>query len=137
MQWADVLRKPSPKQLRQFAGLWLVVFLAMAGWRTWRGGIDMTAVVIAAAAVIVGVTGLRRPALVRPIYTGWMAAAFPIGWTVSKLALAVIFYAVILPVGWIFDLMGRDLLQLVQPRPGTLWRPKRQPTSPRSYLRQF
>jgi Saxitoxin biosynthesis operon protein SxtJ len=137
MQWADAVRKPSPKQLRQFAGLWLVVFLAMAGWRAWQGRADTTAVIVAAVAVVVGVTGLLAPALVRPIYTGWMVAAFPIGWTVSKVALGVIFFVVITPLAWVFRLTGRDLLHLRRPPEGSLWTPKRQPASPKEYLRQF
>ena len=33
MQWSDVIAPPSPKKLRQFAGLWLVFFAALGVWR--------------------------------------------------------------------------------------------------------
>jgi Saxitoxin biosynthesis operon protein SxtJ len=136
MQWADVVRKPSGRHLRQFAGLWLVVFLAMAGWRAVQGRPDTTAAVIAGLAVLVGVAGLLAPALVRPIYAGWMVAAFPIGWTVSRLALAFIFFVIFAPLAWVFRRTGRDALHRRRPGGTTLWVEKIQPESAREYLRQ-
>jgi hypothetical protein len=76
--------------LRKFAGLGLVVFGGLAAWRFWYGQTGAWTISLAAAAVVVGVAGLVRPALVRPIYSGWMMAAFPIGWTVSHIALGVV-----------------------------------------------
>jgi len=137
MQWSDVVRKPPRSHLRQFAGLFLVVFLAMAGWRAWQGRPDTIAAILAGMAVVVGVPGLLFPALVRPIYTGWMVAAFPIGWTVSKLALGFIFFVIITPVAWVFRLKGRDLLQLKRQDRKTFWQAKSAPSEAREYFRQF
>ena len=136
MQWSDVTKAPPRKQLRQFAGLFLVVFLGLAAWRWFGGKPDAWAAGLAAAAIVVGATGLMFPAAVRPIYTGWMVAAFPIGWTVSRVVLGVVFFLVITPIGWAFKLMGRDLLWLRRHGGATYWAPKRQASTLREYLRQ-
>src|SRR5262245_17697081 len=129
MQWSDVIKPPSPKILRQFAGLFLIEFLVMAGLRWYRGHADAWAVGLATVAVVVGVTGLVAPAVIRPIYSGWMIAAFPIGWTVSRVVLGGMFFIVLTPVGWFFRLTGRDALRLrSQPRQSD-WLPKQQPSS--------
>lgn len=137
MQWSDVTKAPSPKMLRQFAGLWLVVFGAMAAWRIWTGHGGAPAYGLAAAAVVVGVAGLLWPAVVRPIYSAWMVIAFPIGWTVSHLALGVVFYVVFTLVGVVFKLMGRDALRLRRGQHESYWMGKSAARSGEDYLRQY
>ena len=76
------------KTLRQFAGLCLVVFGGLAAWRMWRQAADGPAI----ALVAVGAVWRGRPGpavVVRPIFTGWMMVAFPIGWAVSRVALGI------------------------------------------------
>ena len=67
---------------------------------------------IGVAAIVVGVAGLVAPASVRPIYSGWMIVAFPIGWTISKLMLGTVFFIVFTAVGMVFRLTGRDALRM-------------------------
>jgi hypothetical protein len=40
---------------------------------------DLWTYVLGIVAVLVGVTGLIAPAMVRPVYTGWMIVAFRSG----------------------------------------------------------
>jgi hypothetical protein len=138
MQWSEVIKPPPEKMLRQFAGLFLVVFLGLAGWRVWRQGqADQWAVALAVLAVLVGVVGLVRPSAVRWVYTGWMIVAFPIGWTVSRVALAIVFYAVITPVALFFRVTGRDELRLRRGQGhASYWKPKPGPEDVREYFRQ-
>ena len=114
---------PTRKTLRQFAVLWLVFFAAAGVLRAWRTGAFASgaplgfdgpwraALLFWIAAVAVGVPGTIAPRLMRPIYVGWMAAAFPIGWTVSHVLLAVLYYGVFTPIGLVFRVMGRDRLE--------------------------
>jgi hypothetical protein len=76
------------------------------------------------------------PALVRPIYVGWMIAAFPIGWTVSRVALALTFFGVVTPMGWIFRITGRDALMLRRRAVTSYWSPKTKAADAREYFRQ-
>jgi hypothetical protein len=137
MQWTDVLAAPSQKKLRQFAFLWIAFFLGLAIWRALHSQQGAGAWMLAAIAVVVGGLGMVQPAVIRPVYTGWMIAAFPIGWTVSRLMLGVLFFGIFTPVAAIFKSIRRDALRI---RRGddreTYW--TEQPTNDmHSYFRQF
>jgi hypothetical protein len=136
MQWSDVTKTPRSKTLRQFAGLWLVFFGGLAAWRAGHGHLDGRTKTIALIAFGVSVVGLARPAAVRWIYTGWMMAAFPIGWVVSRLMLAVMFYGVVTPVAWVFRLMRRDGLHLRRGQVGSYWSAKAGAAAAEEYFRQ-
>ena len=75
---------------------------------------------------------------VKPIFVGWLVLTFPIGWTVSNLMLAILFYGVFTPLGLVFRLRGRDLLGLRR-REGveSYWAKKPEVTDMKRYLREF
>ena len=108
MRWSDIPFSPEPRTLRQFAGLWLAFFGGLAAWQGIARGRVGLAIALAVLAIVVGGLGLARPALVRPIFVGWMVLAFPIGWTVSLLLLGLVYYGLFLPIGLAFRLeIGR------------------------------
>ena len=137
MQWSEVTKAPSRKMLRQFGGLSLVVFGGLALWRLWHGQDGWLTYVLGILAIGIGVTGLIAPAIVRPIYTAWMIVAFPIGWTVSKVALGLMFFLVFLPVALVFRVTGRDALRLRRTSDKSYWLAKPASRSGDEYLRQF
>jgi hypothetical protein len=138
MQWSDIQFRPPVKTLRQFAGLWLACFGGLAAWEGLARGHTALAAAFAALALTVGPLGLIRPQLVRPIYVAWMILAFPIGWTISQVIVALVFYGLFTPIALVFRLIGRDPLHRAR-RPGleTYWTPKPTATDPRRYFRQF
>jgi hypothetical protein len=136
MQWSDVTRPPTPKALRQFSALCIVVFGGLWAWKAWHGQAGRISVVLAIAGGVVGVAGLAWPPLVRWIYTAWMAVAFPIGWAVSRAMLAILFYLVITPIAAIFRMTGRDVLRLRRRNDESYWTPKPRAASSDTYFRQ-
>jgi hypothetical protein len=136
MNWSDVTAAPSPRKLREFAGLFLLFFVAIAGWRAWHGVMDGRTDALAALGLAVGGVGLLYPPAIRLVYTGWMIAVFPIGWTVSRLMLAVLFYLVFTPVALVFRLMGRDALRLKRRQTGSYWMDRPAPGNVKEYFRQ-
>jgi hypothetical protein len=136
LNWTDIPRNPSRKTLRQFAAAW-IVFCGLLAVRSYRHGYHTLAFGLAIAAVIIGVPGLIIPTCVRWIFVGWMTLAFPIGWLVSQLMMAVMFYVILTPVALIFRIRGRDLLHRNRATNRTsYWLPKRSPEDVRSYFRQ-
>jgi len=135
-RWSD-LTPPSSRVLRQFAGLWIVFWLAAGAWHLRAPGRPGVALACLAAALAIGPAGLARPTLIRPLLVGWRMAAFPIGWVVSRVALAAIFFGVLTPIGLVFRAIGRDRLDRRR-RPGrrSCWRPK-PPSRAGSYFRQY
>jgi hypothetical protein len=136
MQWSEVTKRPPLKTLRQFAGLWLVFFVGTAAWRAWHGHLDLATALVGVLGVGVGGVGLWRPAAIRYVFTGWMVGAFPIGWTVSRLMLAAMFYLIFTPVACVFRLIGRDALRLRPDRISSYWISKANPADVSEYFRQ-
>jgi Saxitoxin biosynthesis operon protein SxtJ len=138
MRWSDISFDPSRKTLWQFAWLWLAFFGGMALWQALAKERTTLGLILAALAVIVGSLGLTRPEAVRFVYVGWMILAFPIGWTVSQVMLAVIFYGLFTPFGLVFRLIGRDSLQRTRrSNRESYWEPKPIPTDLKRYFKQF
>jgi saxitoxin biosynthesis operon SxtJ-like protein len=138
MRWSDIQFDPPRKMLRQFAGLWLLFFGGMALWEILGRGRSGIGAILAVLAVTIGPLGLIRPEWVRFIYVGWMILAFPIGWTVSQIILAVMFFGLFTPIGLVFRLLGRDTLQRIhRPELESYWQAKPASTDLRRYFKQF
>ncbi len=138
MQWSDIPLAPPNRTLRQFAVLWIVFFAGLACWHGFFQDHQALAIAFAVLALTIGPLGLVKPQAIRWIFVGSMVVTFPIGWVVSRLVLACLFYGIFTPVGLAFRLMGRDALHR-RPRPEepTYWTAKPAATGPKSYLRQF
>ena len=138
MRWSDIQFDPPRRTLRQFAWLWLGFFGGMALWQTLVRAHVALGLTLAALALIVGSLGSARPETVRLIYVGWMVLAFPIGWTVSQVMLALIFFGLFMPFGLVFRLIGRDPLQRTRRSDReSYWEPKPTPTDLKRYFKQF
>ncbi len=138
MNWADLPLKPSKRALRQFAAAWLLFFLAAGAYRYFARGQHSAGLVLGVIAVGVGVTGLLKPGAVRWLFIGATVVTFPIGWVISQIMMAVMFYGVITPLALLFRLRGRDLLaRKPAPNRASFWMPKQTPEDMRAYFRQY
>jgi hypothetical protein len=118
----EIRWNPSLRELRQFAALWIVFFSGIGAYLYYHYGAGTWPTVAWVVAAGVGLPGLTFPALLRPIYVGWMLAAFPIGWTISHLLLGSIFYLVITPLGLMLRLFGHDpMRRKFEPEAKTYW----------------
>lgn len=132
-----VNRNPDDRLLRQFGGLCAVFFGGMAVYRGITTGSDQWVWVLAVAGATAGLVGFLRPSLLKPVFVGWSIAVFPIGWMVSHLILALMFYLVFTPVGIVLRLLGKDPLQLKKTSVRTYWKSHRSPENMKRYFRQF
>ena len=131
--------KPSSRELKQFAGIWLPAIFAVVGFWVYRKAHSLPA---AGAIWVVGaalsVAAFQIPTLARWIFVGWMCAAFPIGWTVSHLLLAAIYYLLVTPIGLILRVCGHDAMQRRFDRGArTYWIERPPAPEAKRYFRQF
>jgi len=129
MQWSDI-RRPGTRTLRQFGGL-LVVGGAAA--MIFREEVRAEALIVG----LLGAVGLAVPRALAPLYLGWMAAVFPLGWLVSRLVLATLFFGLVTPVGLLLRLAGRDALSRRRRTSPSYWVPRHEGSDPAQYFRQF
>jgi hypothetical protein len=126
----------SNRLLRQFAGLWLL-FCGLVTWMEYTRDRLLTALVFAGLGLAFGPPGLVRPQAIRPLFVFLITITQPLGWVVSHVLLAVLYYGVVTPLGLVFRLAGRDILCRRQAAgQDSYWTPKPIPTDVRSYFRQ-
>jgi hypothetical protein len=137
MSLVAIAWNPSPRQLRQFALLGAAALL-LAALGPLGSGHPLGAGGLAAAGIGLGAGGVRWPGGVRPLYVGVMAATSPIGWAVSHLVLALIYFGLFTGVALVFRLIGRDALRRrFEPGAASYWQPRRGTEDLRRYFRQF
>lgn len=136
MNLVRINRQPSVRDLRVFAtlsfafGAGFAWFAAVRGW-------GAVAVLSATVGVAVALVGWWRPRAVRGVYVGACTAAWPVGFVVSHLVLAGIYFLVVTPIGLLLRLAGKDPLQrrFDATRP-TYWADRGPERPPESYFRQ-
>jgi hypothetical protein len=138
MAMIEIDKNPAPRTLRQFAGLCLVAFGVIGYVVLRRSGSLEAALVIWGVAALVALVGLIRPRAIRLVYLGMIYLAFPIGWVVSHVLLALVLYLLFTPIGWALRLFGRDpLVRRFDREAASYWTPHEQPASIDRYFRQF
>jgi len=134
----DINWNPSARQLRQFALLLAALLIGVASWLYWKSPASGGVAVALSAAAAAGGIGLLCPRLMRIVYVAWMAAVFPIGWTVSHVLLAAIYYLVITPIGVIMRVCRYDPLQRRFDRNAkTYWKRREEQNDTKRYFKQY
>jgi hypothetical protein len=130
---------PSRRDLRQFAGIWFPGFFALVGaYVGYKTGSLAWAAAIWTPAFAVSAVGYAVPAFMRFVYVGLTLATFPIGWVVSHMLMAVIFYVVITPVGLLLRLFRGDPLDQSFDRSAkSYWVPHNPASDAARYFKQF
>jgi hypothetical protein len=129
----------SDRTLRQFAALCVVIFGALfaLSWYRNHGSPRPAAWVGLILAMLAGLPGLFRVAWVRPVFLASTALTRPIGQITGKIVLALIYFGLMTPLGWVFRLIGRDPLRRNGAKAQTYWIPVVEPQDVRRYLHQY
>ena len=136
MSLVRINKNPGGRQLTVFAVAWLV-FLGILGWTLWKRGAHTSAITIWALAAGVPAVGAAAPSVLRWAFLGLSYATYPIGIVVSYVALAVLYYGVVTPVGLAMRLLRHDPLdRRFDPGARSYWlaRTRKKPTE--SYFNQ-
>ena len=139
--------KPTQRQLRQFGWICLVVFAALgmliyARHSVFRIHLDVStarvlAVVLVGFGLMCAFAAIVAPGILRPLYIALTLITLPIGYVVSFVILAIMFYGVITPIGLFMRLIGRDTMQRkLQPELATYWEPRQPVSDTQRYFRQ-
>lgn len=114
--------KSSPKELREF-GLTLGILSAVLGalllalklFLQGSGALKLFHWQIAfqwffMMAILFILPAILAPSILKPFQKAWMSLSVILGWVMSHLLLAVIFYFVMTPIGFLARLVGKDFL---------------------------
>ena len=139
MSIVRINRHPTRKQLDQFGLIWLS-FMAFFGGMAWfKLGAPSLAKGLWVAAVVVPVVGWLAPSFMRLVFLGMSYAAWPIGFVVSHIVLAMVYYLVMTPIGVLMRIFGYDPMTRRKERGATSRWVERtgRARGAESYFRQF
>jgi hypothetical protein len=118
--------------------LWFVAFGIAGTAMLVRSGPRPTGLILLVAAVLVPALGALSRRFLRCVYLGMAYVAFPIGFVISHVLLALIYYALLTPLGLLMRGVGYDPLhRRCDPEKETYWIPRQQPADKERYFRQF
>ncbi len=134
----DLNWNPDRRQLRQFAVAFLV-FSAVAGGLLWRRlGPGWASYALWIAGPVVAAVGLLLPRAMKPLFIGLSLLAFPIGFVVGFVLLALTYYTIVTGIGLLFELFGRDSMdRKLEPGAESYWKKRPPAPPPGRYFRQF
>lgn len=119
--------KEDPREWRKFAlagGFFFSLTLWLVWWR-WGWFMDWVWGMQAGLVVMVGM-GWWMPKGVRPVYRGAMTLSHYSGQIMGRVMLGLLFLALLVPMGWMLRIWGKDLLQLRRDRGAdSYWHPAR------------
>jgi hypothetical protein len=130
-----LILQPDRRMLRQFAWACLFLLPAIAGFLAWKHdlptvwvfvaiGVGVFAALIELVLMVVAesVGLLLEKTFLRPLFQGLALVAFPIGFVLSHVLIASIYYLVVTPIALVFRLVGRDAIgRRINRHQGSYW----------------
>ncbi|MFI5314971.1 MAG: SxtJ family membrane protein [Myxococcota bacterium] len=143
----EINLRPDQRTLRQFGwialgGFGLLALCAWNGWLVFRHGLgswrEAVTAALAALGVLSALFSLVAPKANAPLFVALSIVAFPIGFVLSYVIMATLFYVVIAPVGTAMRLFGMDPMdRRFLPKASTYWLDARPPRAKADYFKQF
>ncbi|MHC4128509.1 MAG: SxtJ family membrane protein [Planctomycetota bacterium] len=134
----DLKRNPSRRELFWFGAMFAAFFALVGALIRWKLDAPVAAAVVWGVAGAIAAGYYVLPSLRRPLYAAWMLAAFPIGWLISHVLLAVVYYVVLTATGLVMRLLGHDPMQRrLDPDASSYWVEHNPGADRARYFRQF
>jgi fatty acid desaturase len=136
MSLIRINRNPSGRQLLAFGLAWLA-FLGLLGWESWLRGRHSAAEIAWTLAAAVPVAGLLSRGLLRLVYLAMSYATYPIGFVLSRILLALVYYLALTPIGLTMRLFRYDpLYRRFDPNAKSHWERRTGTKTAESYFDQ-
>lgn len=130
-------KNPSPRELSQFGIIWLPALLLLLIFLfTWRLENRFWTFSLSVLAGISITLGVIQPIVLKHVFVGLQYLTWPIGFIVSYVLLATVFFFLITPLGLLMRLFGYNPLDYYR-RVGSMWHAKQPIIDQASYFRQF
>jgi hypothetical protein len=129
----DIDWNPDERKLRRFG--WFTAVAALAAMKFLPPVAAMGAAAVGALSALLS---LARPRANRPLYLALTVVTWPIGFAVSTVMLALLFFGVITPIGLVLRWLGQDPMRRRSDRSaGSYWVQARRERPAQSYFRQY
>ena len=138
MALLEINRNPSRRDLAWFGAVLLLFFVVIGGGRRPRADSEVARNICGAPGPSSRSLYYAVPGLRRPMFVGWMYAAYPMGFVVSHLLLGLVYFGVVTPIGLLMRAVGHDPMARRFDRSApTYWVAREQAPDVKRYFRQF
>jgi hypothetical protein len=96
------------RTIASFATIVSAALLVIAAFQWRRGAPEWVLVTLLSIAAALLLGAAIAPALLRPVYRGWMRLGEVLGWVNTRIILTLIFFLVVTPIGLLMRLFGRS-----------------------------
>jgi hypothetical protein len=128
---------PTPRQLRVFSVAFLV-FGIVVGVLVWlRTDAVRPALITWGALSATAILFMVAPPFGKVAYAVTAVVSFPIGWVLSSVIMAAIYYLVVTPIGLMLRLAGRDALGMRARGEPSSWTKRTVPREVSRYFKQY
>ncbi len=128
--------KTTRKEIKNFGitiGLILLVIGAILFWKT-----NTSYLIFIIIGLVLLVSGLTIPIILKPIYFIWMVFAAILGWIMTRVILSILYYAIMTPIRLISRLFGKQFIELRWDKSKrSYWNYRSSKTEIASYEKQF
>jgi hypothetical protein len=102
--------RPVRIHVREFACVFAIIMLAIAGFGLYKGGSVANAGALLITSLILVALGYLAPSVLRPAWAGWMAFAEFLGKIMSTLIVSVAWTIVLVPMALLLKIIGKKVM---------------------------
>lgn len=138
MALLEINRNPSRRDLAWFGVVLLLFFIVMGGVLGRALASDAVRHGLWAVGGVLALVYYAVPIWRRPMFVGWMYAAYPVGLVVSHVLLGLVYFGVVTPIGLLMRAVGHDpMTRRFDRSAATYWVEREQVSDVKRYFRQF
>jgi len=102
--------KSEKSDLRNFGIIVGIILLIISGFLFWKEKESFQ--IFLAIGIILFLTAIAIPFVLKPVYWIWMIFAIILGWFMTRLILGLLFYVIFTAIGLTLRLFGKQFLEL-------------------------
>ena len=102
--------KSEKSDLRNFGITIGIILLIISGFLFWKE--KETFQIFLAIGIILCLTAIALPPVLKPVYWMWMIFGVILGWIMTRVILSLLFYLIISPIGLTLRFFGKQFLEL-------------------------
>ena len=102
--------KSEKSDLRNFGIIVGIILLIISGFLFWKEKESFQ--IFLAIGIILFLTAIALPSVLKPVYWIWMIFAIILGWFMTRVILSLLFYVVFTSIGLTLRFFGKQFLEL-------------------------
>ena len=102
--------KSKKSDLRNFGIIVGIILLVISGFLFWKEKESFQ--IFLAIGIILFLTSIALPSVLKPVYWIWMIFAIILGWFMTRVILSLLFYVVFTSIGLTLRFFGKQFLEL-------------------------